>query len=373
MEAVCIAVLRAVAKRSMREWGLTLEYCDFDLEVLGDRRVRASSDQGEVVELLALDRGELGLGLELVARGVTNEHLLKALGGELFAGLMPGDIEGHFRAALARAQANGQGVRLRLIIEPPELAVLPWELLFDWDTNTYLATSTDTALCRYIPARADIREIGAASPPLQILLVISDPDDLPRLDADGEERMVRDALRENLASGQIVLDVLWDATILGINRKLREKPYHVLHFSGHGGFVGGRGHLALLGDDRRARMVDDETFSNLFLGHRSLGLVVLNACRSAGGPSHRALAGMAPLVVSRGVPAVVSMQYVITEVTGKLFSAEFYHALGLGWPVDAAIQTTRNAIAMHVGLDRADFAVPVLYMRAKDGVVLSGL
>ncbi|WP_277880416.1 MULTISPECIES: hypothetical protein [unclassified Calothrix] len=33
-------------------------------------------------------------------------------------------------------------------------------------------------------------------------------------------------------------------------------------------------------------------------------------------------------------------------------------------------QTTRNAI---VGLNKPDFATPVLYMRAKDGIILSGL
>jgi len=46
-------------------------------------------------------------------------------------------------------------------------------------------------------------------------------------------------------------------------------------------------------------------------------------------------------------------------------------AFALGWPVDAAIQTTRNAISIEVGLDKPDFATPVLYMRAKDGMILS--
>jgi hypothetical protein len=52
---------------------------------------------------------------------------------------------------------------------------------------------------------------------------------------------------------------------------------------------------------------------------------------------------------------------------------EFYRTLALGWPVDAAMQTTRNAISIEVGVDKPDFATPVLYMRAKDGMILSGL
>ena len=37
--------------------------------------------------------------------------------------------------------------------------------------------------------------------------------------------------------------------------------------------------------------------------------------------------------------------------------------------VDAAIQKTRNVISMEIGLDKRDFATPVLYMRAKDGII----
>jgi CHAT domain-containing protein len=89
--------------------------------------------------------------------------------------------------------------------------------------------------------------------------------------------------------------------------------------------------------------------------------------------SQQVFAGIAPNVVRRGIPAVVAMQYSILDTTAKLFADEFYRTLALGWPVDAAIQTTRNAISMEVGLDKRDFATPVLYMRAKDGIILSGL
>ncbi|MFB2882211.1 hypothetical protein [Floridanema aerugineum] len=60
------------------------------------------------------------------------------------------------------------------------------------------------------------------------------------------------------------------------------------------------------------------------------------------------------------------------DKTAKLFADEFYRTLALGWPVDAAIQTTRNAISIEVGQDKPDFATPVLYMRAKDGIIMSG-
>lgn len=54
----------------------------------------------------------------------------------------------------------------------------------------------------------------------------------------------------------------------------------------------------------------------------------------------------------------------------KKIEDENYQLIALGYPVDAAIQTTRNAISMEFGLDKRDFGTPVLYMRAKDGIIL---
>jgi CHAT domain-containing protein len=215
------------------------------------------------------------------------------------------------------------------------------------------------------------REIRDASPPLQILLVISGPANLDPLDAEGEEALIREALAEHLAAGLVELDVLSSATIRNINHKLREKSYNIFHFIGHGSFERGKGHVALEDRDNQARMVDDETFSNFFLGNRSLGLAILNACQGAATDSRQALMGLAPHLVRRGVPAVIAMQYSILDSTAKLFADEFYRTLALGWPVDATIQTTRNAISMEVGLGQPDFATPVLFMRARDGIILS--
>jgi CHAT domain-containing protein len=120
-------------------------------------------------------------------------------------------------------------------------------------------------------------------------------------------------------------------------------------------------------------LLDDESFANFFLGDRNIGLVILNSCQGAAVASNQAMKGTAPNLVRRGIPAVVAMQYSILDSTAKIFASEFYRTLALGYPVDAAIQTTRNAISMEVGLDKRDFATPVLYMRAKDGIILDGI
>jgi CHAT domain-containing protein len=277
------------------------------------------------------------------------------------------------RATIAGAQAGGYDVRLRLVFESPETAALPWEFLYDEGTNIFLANNTQTVLSRYIDIPLQKRDLKAASKPLKILLVISSPTNLEQLDVAGEEHLIREALAKHINAGQIELDVLREATIRNINQKLREKPYNVFHFIGHGIFENNKGSIALVDGDGKYKLLDDEGFANFFLGNRNLGLAVLNSCQGAAVSSNQVFAGIAPNLVRRGIPAVVAMQYSILDTTAKIFADEFYRTLALGWPIDAAIQTTRNAISQEVGLDKPDFATPVLYMRAKDGMIMSGL
>ncbi|MBW4569993.1 MAG: leucine-rich repeat domain-containing protein [Tolypothrix carrinoi HA7290-LM1] len=351
----------------------TMNYHDFQIFVTKDSKIRVSSDQGDESGELRLEMNRIKQTLKLIEHQVKDADLLKGLGNELYQALFPPKIHGQLRATMAGAQANGYAVRLRLVFDSPELAALPWEFLYDQATNTFLANNTQTALSRYIDVPLQKRELQTATLPLKILVVISSPTDMRRLDVDTEEKLIREALGKHIDAGQVELDVLQSATIRNIDQKLCEKPYNVFHFIGHGIFENNKGFIALVDTNGKSKLLDDETFANFFLGNRSLGLAVLNSCEGTGMSSHQVFAGIAPNLVRRGIPAVVAMQYPIFDDTAKLFADKFYRTLAVGYPVDAAIQTTRNAISMEIGLDKRDFATPVLYMRAKDGIILSGL
>ncbi len=346
-----------------------MSYQDFQILVNQNQQIRASSEQGEVRGELRLDMDRTKQTLRLINR-IEDGELLKGLGHELYQALFPDQINGRFQATIAGAQANNHSVRLRLIFESPQLAALPWEFLYDKQTNTFLGNNTQTVLSRYIDVPLQKRDIKAASLPLRVLVIISSPSNLAKLDVAGEEKLIRSALGKHIEAGQIELDILQEATIRNINQKLKEKPYNVFHFIGHGEFKNDKGYIALVNQDGTANLLDDERFANFFLGNNNLGLVILNSCQGATVSSNQVFAGNAPNLVRRGIPAVVAMQYSILDSTAKLFADEFYRTLALGYPVDAAIQTTRNAISMEVGLDRRDFATPVLYMRARNGIIL---
>ena len=326
---------------------------------------------------------EINLALKLIESQQTNTELLKTLGTKLYQALFPNQINARFHATIASAKATQQSVRLRLIFESPQLASLPWEFLYDERTNTFLANNTDTVLSRYINVPLQKRDIKAATLPLKVLLVISTPTDLATLDVAGEEKLIQSALKKHIETGKIELDVLQSATRRNIQEKLRENNYNVFHFIGHGTFENNKGYIILVDENGKSKYMDDETFANFFLGDRAafpnpkenrhLGLVILNSCQGAKVSSFQTFTGGASNLVRRGIPAVVAMQYSISDNTAKLFADEFYRTLALGYPVDAAIQTTRNAISMEIGLHKRDFGTPVLYMRAKDGIILDGL
>jgi CHAT domain-containing protein len=362
--------LNAIAQKLLNAEIPSIKYQDFQILVDNNNRIRASSEQGDVSGEFRLEMNEIELALELIESKKTNDKLLKRLGNQLYQALFPNQINARFHATMAGAQANQDSVRLRLIFQSPQLAALPWEFLYDEETNTFLGNNTQTVLSRYVDVPLQ-RRVIAASLPLKVLLVISSPIDLAKLDATGEETLIREALKKHIEAGKIELDVIQEATRSNITQKLREKPYNIFHFIGHGVFENNKGYIALEDTNKTAKLLDDDGFANFFLGNRSLGLAVLNSCQGAEVSEQQIFAGIAPNLVQREIPAVVAMQYPIPDSTAKLFADEFYRTLALGYPVDAAIQTTRNAISQDVGLDKRDFATPVLYMRARDGIILN--
>ncbi|MEM9922441.1 MAG: hypothetical protein AAF915_01580 [Cyanobacteria bacterium P01_D01_bin.50] len=102
------------------------------------------------------EKNQINLTLELIDSRKTNSELLKALGSQLYRAIFPSKINARFHATVAAAQRNEESVRLRLIFESPELAALPWEFLYDEDTNTFLGNNTETVLSRYIDEKFGI-------------------------------------------------------------------------------------------------------------------------------------------------------------------------------------------------------------------------
>jgi CHAT domain-containing protein len=93
-------------------------------------------------------------------------------------------------------------------------------------------------------------------------------------------------------------------------------------------------------------------------------LIVLAACQSAARSTSDVFLGLAPRLVSIGVPAVLAMQDYVSIVSARKFSAAFYERLLEHGQVDLAANQARSRL---LTTDRPDAAVPVLFMRLKSG------
>ena len=96
----------------------------------------------------------------------------------------------------------------------------------------------------------------------------------------------------------------------------------------------------------------------------SLRLVVLNACEGARSSHVDPFSGVAASLVNFDIPAVIGMQFEITDAAAIAFSQSLYTGLARGLPIDTALAPARRAI---IGAMLAtEFATPVLFLRDGD-------
>ena len=93
--------------------------------------------------------------------------------------------------------------------------------------------------------------------------------------------------------------------------------------------------------------------------------MVLNSCQGARTTMADPFAGVATTLIQSGVPAVVAMQFEISDDAAIVFAEELYtNLIGRQDPIDAAVAEARKAI--FVEIDEVEWATPVLFLRDPD-------
>jgi hypothetical protein len=360
-----------------------IEYETFELRLtpLDDQRryrVRASTPVGETtcdttldfdpyeVEnvVLSLDRGQRGRRRRVETPEVERA---KAFGGKLFRSVFIDEARELFRSSFREAEARGHGLRVQLqLSEAPHLATWPWEFLYDEAHLDFFGVSVWTPIVRYVDlagARRPLRVTG----PLRILGLISNPKDAEQLDVAGERERLEAALEDARAKGHVAIDWLSPVSLRALDRRLRTTAYHVLHYVGHGAFFAEHEDGVLLFENElgMSERVSGADLAQHLADHRSLRVCVLNACEGARTGVADPFSGVAASLVRRELPAVIAMQFAISDDAALVFAEEFYLALAAGLPVDGAVAEARKAIhAENLGLE---WGTPVLFLRIDDG------
>ena len=206
--------------------------------------------------------------------------------------------------------------------------------------------------------------------PLRILAIVSAPSDVETIDAGQERSKLEEALEPLRKNGAVAIDWLEDANLAALYRRLSTKdraPYHILHFIGHGGYVSEakEGVLLFEGEDGRSKPETGDKLGAILRGEDSLRLAVLNSCEGARASLNDPFSSVATSLIEHDIPAVIGMQFEITDRAAILFSGEFYGALADGRAVDESVSQARMAI--FADNNDIEWGTPVLFMRVSDG------
>ena len=315
-----------------------------------------------------LDNFVLRVGRQrMTVRGYRSAQMeeAKRFGARLFEALIVDDVRDVFRAARGAAESNRRGLRVTLYLtDVPELMGVPWEYLYE--QPRFLAQSIYSPVVRSL----DLTEVRAPHPvtlPLNVLGMVSRPRGFGALDVAREKEKLATALTPLCERGMVTLDWLELGTLRQLDEAIgRAGEVHVFHYIGHGAYDtrADGGILVLENDHGEPHEVSGEELGSLLQDERSLRLAVLNSCEGARSSHVDPFSGVASSLVQYGIPAVIGMQFEITDEAAISFATRLYTSLAGGYPVDAALAQSRRSI-FAAGND-IEFGTPVLFLRGAD-------
>lgn len=369
---------------------------DFQVEVL-------DSPQGEMraPATVRYDEADWREPLDKLKRKQLRLPELIALGKALASLLLPEPVRQMLRGSLA-VLGERQGLRLRLALNDPRIAALPWEYLYlasadgEQDWHGFLALNPQTAIVRYEALPQAPRELTARLP-LRVLVGFAAPRELQPLDWATERAAIENALG-GLPGLQV--DFIENLTRPQFEGALTNT--HLFHFAGHGSFAAseaktvatpetvdtrhltaanptnptnaaalnpaGTGVLAFEDEQGEAAPFDADKLS-LQLRAAGVRVAVLGACETGRRDDVNVWSGIAPALMRAGLAGVVAMQARVYDQAAVHFARRFYQTLAEGLSLEEAVLQGRLAI-FDLGEPWAlDFGVPVLYARADDSVV----
>ena len=266
-----------------------------------------------------------------------------------------------------------------------QLLGLPWELIHDGKSYLFRG-QRGVSVRRRLPNRDRSMDAIVTKPPIRVLLVSPRPEDEQARYID--HRISAKPVVEALAGlGELAeFKILSPPTAEALEEELRmaaeaKKPYHVVHFDGHGGFSQKHGRGVLCFEDprdskelwnRATAIVDAEQLAANLRDHR-VPLFFLEACQSAHAEDDPT-ASVAGKLLQSGVASVAAMSHSVLVETAKRFVEKFYPELMQGRRVGEAMLAGQRALFQDKfrgktftgDLHLEDWFVPVLFQEEQD-------
>jgi hypothetical protein len=295
----------------------------------------------------------------------------------------PSQVRSLFEKNLAALEANGKGMRLRLRIDSPALAQLPWEYMAlprasgEPQPDDFFALRRTISIVRTDTVEASQRKLPDRDAAL-IVGVLASPKDQDKLAVNDDKTAITGAVEglnnqaRQRGSAKDAVKLTWaprPSTRAALTQALAAGA-DIFHFAGHGIFdlISHKGRLILEREDKTSDFYPGEDLAQL-LGDAGVRLAVLGACETGRRNGQNVWSGVAPALTRQKIPAVVAGQFKIKDDSAKLLAEMIYPLLFAGYTIDEAIFTARQAILQAKGLENRDWGVPVVYLQSKGQIL----
>lgn len=317
------------------------------------------------------------------AQGIEAE--IDTWGRQLFDACF-GTAEGtHVYRNLLEAVKDRRQVLLTLGSNESNFLLQPWEMMRDKQGPlAFRGVSIRRQLIGAKPGAAKSLDIKL---PLRLLLIVARPSKTGFIDPRNSMAPLLDAL-DLLPEGAVELEFCQPPTLSRLNELIstarkEKRPFHIVHFDGHGTYLPetGVGALCFEKDDRGMDLVPGRRLGDL-LSRLEIPLVMLEACRTSDLSDQPVFGSLAPALLESGVGSVVAFSHSVHVEASRILVECFYRKLAGGLSVGQALAEARSALRANprrwlhrrpgaATIDLQDWFIPQLYQVGADPALLA--
>lgn len=300
-------------------------------------------------------------------RMIDQYDITRRFGTRLFQAVFVDQIRRCLYASLNTAYQNRSRLRLRLIFRGDiNLSHLPWEYLYDPAHSEFLSLSVQVPMVRYMNLLHNIPP-WPIKWPMRILVAISSPQNHPPLHVENEWLALVDTVDHLAFDKKLVIERLEEPTLVGLQKKLREKEYHGFHFIGRGAVdeISRDGQLLFEDDRGHGRFINGNHVGTLLSNHPSMRFAFLNIRQEGPFYDQNPFVLAAENMLRRGLSAAIATPFEASPFATFTFIDEFYAALTALLAVDLAAANARRIVLSEE--KSASWGAPVCITRTGDG------
>ena len=182
--------------------------------------------------------------------------------------------------------------------------------------------------------RSEIAKLKKQANKIKVLFLSANAVDTGRLCLDEEVRSIQEMLRKSDYRDSIDFVTRWAARPMDLLQAINEVSPAIVHFSGHGTPTG---ELAFQAGDGKTKLVTpDAMAAAIAAAADSVRVVLFNACFSK----------FQAEAVVRYVDAAIGMKISIGDGAARIFSCQFYSAIGFGRSLSDAFKQATAALML---------------------------